>query len=174
MSVKEAVTFCPEVPLVRDAGISPTGVPHCVVCMEAMRQTRVGPTFRIVWRSVVTLGTVQVRVTRLPLRTARRSDGGLGKYSEGGCGGFIVAHPMNIDGAANTSSFVAGNRMEKKTDYQKRRTQFGHTSAHKFPHGLMKDLAMPVHVFALALRRHQRKMPISARPEKAIAIHLPA
>lgn len=53
------------------------------------------------------------------MRTARKSDGGFGKSSDGGCGGFMVAHAANIKGAANTSAFVAGYLMEKKPDYQK-------------------------------------------------------
>src|SRR5208283_1511855 len=41
----------------------------------------------MLWRSVVRVGSLQLRVTRLPLRLARRSDGGLGSSSDGGSGG---------------------------------------------------------------------------------------
>jgi hypothetical protein len=54
---------------------------------------RVGPRYRTVWRSVVRVGTVQVSVTRSPLRPARRSEGGFGSSSDGGSGGPVWAHP---------------------------------------------------------------------------------
>src|SRR6202042_1744756 len=74
---------------------------------------------RMVFRSVVTLGTVQVRVMWSPLRVARRSEGGLGKSSDGGCGGPIVAHAVNTNGAPRASrSFGVERLMPKEPDYQ--------------------------------------------------------
>src|SRR5579863_10506809 len=52
----------------------------------------------ITCRSVVEVGIVQVRVTFSPFREACRSDGGLGRSSDGGCGGPIVAHAVNSSG----------------------------------------------------------------------------
>jgi uncharacterized membrane protein len=92
-------------------------VPHWVNCTVTPRQIRVDPKVRTVCRSVVTLGIVQVRVTRSPLRTARRSVGGLGSSSEGGCGGPIVAHAAIINGALRPNQRVSVKRlMQKKTD----------------------------------------------------------
>ena len=56
----------------------------------------VGPRLRSVSRSVVTVGIVQVRLTRSPLREARKSAGGFGSSNDGGCGGPIVAHAASI------------------------------------------------------------------------------
>lgn len=63
------------------------------------------------------LGSVQVRVTCSPLRIARKSEGGFGNSSEGGCGGPIVAHAVNISGAPRASkNFGVARFMRKKTD----------------------------------------------------------
>jgi hypothetical protein len=65
------------------------------------------------------LGAVQVRITRSPLRTARRSVGAFGNFSDGGCGGPIVAHAVNINGTPRASKSVEAERlMQTKTDYQ--------------------------------------------------------
>ena len=102
-----------------DGTDSPKGLLHCVNWIGNPRQIRVGPKLRTVCRSVVTLGIVQVRVTRSPLRAARRSVGGFGNSSDGGCGGPIVAHAVIINGAPSPSKNVSGERfMEKKPDYQ--------------------------------------------------------
>jgi hypothetical protein len=58
---------------------------------------------RTVCRSVVTVGIVHVSVTLSPLRVARKSEGGLGNSSDGGCGGAIVAHAVSISDAPSTS-----------------------------------------------------------------------
>jgi len=56
-------------------------------------------------------------MTRLPLRVARRSDGGFGNCSEGGCGGPIVAHAVNINGVPRANKSVEAKRfMRKKTE----------------------------------------------------------
>jgi hypothetical protein len=52
------------------------------------------------------------------LRTARRSAGGFGNSSDGGCGGPIVAHAVNKAGAAKTKIVEAEHLMRKKPDYQ--------------------------------------------------------
>jgi hypothetical protein len=63
------------------------------------------------------LGIVQVRVMCAPLRVARRSEGGFGNSNEGGCGGPIVAHAVNISGALRASKNFGMQRfMRKKTD----------------------------------------------------------
>jgi hypothetical protein len=66
-----------------------------------------------VCRSVVTLGAVHVSSTRSPLRAPRRSAGGFGSSSDGGCGGPIVAHAVNITGAAKTKSVEAERLMRR-------------------------------------------------------------
>jgi len=96
---------------------SATGVPHCFITRVA-RQIRVGPTFRIVCRSVVRMGTLQVRVTRFPFRVARRSRGGLGRSSDGGCGGAMVAQLMSSH-VAGASSRRWESFMRTGTEYQK-------------------------------------------------------
>ena len=102
-----------------------------------------------VCRSVVTLGAVHVSSTRSPLRAPRRSAGGFGSCSDGGCGGAIVAHAVNITGAAKTKSVEAERLMRKKPDYQ--------TSLRgQLPHRLAKHFRMPVHILRLSLRAHQR------------------
>jgi hypothetical protein len=51
------------------------------------------------------------------LRVARKSVGGFGKSSDGGCGGPIVAHAVNMTEAHRASKpFVVGRFMRKKTD----------------------------------------------------------
>jgi hypothetical protein len=58
-----------------------------------------------------------MRVTCSPLRVARKSEGGFGNSSEGGCGGPIVAHAVNISGALRANKNVGMERfMRKKTD----------------------------------------------------------
>src|SRR5690348_17747238 len=95
VSVYVSLIFCPDLlEEERRLGIFAMGVPHSLSA-PGPRQIRVGPRLRAVCRSVVTFGTVQVSVTRFPLRAARRSVGGLGKSSEGGCGGCTVAHAVN-------------------------------------------------------------------------------
>jgi len=81
------------------AAACPTGTPHCINFGSKPRQILVAPKCRIVCRSVVTLGTVQLRITRSPLRTARRSEGGFGNSNDGGRGNPIVAHAVNTIGA---------------------------------------------------------------------------
>jgi len=100
------------------AGASPAGVPQ-VVNSPGPRQICVGPTLWITCRSVVVVGIVQVRVTFLPFREARRSDGGLGRSSDGGRGGPIVAQAANISGANQASQKPNLERlMRRETDYQ--------------------------------------------------------
>ena len=56
-------------------------------------------------------------VTRSPLRVARKSEGGFGNSSEGGCGGPMVAHAVNISGVIRANKNVGMERfMRKKTD----------------------------------------------------------
>jgi hypothetical protein len=51
------------------------------------------------------------------LRVARRSEGAFGNSSDGGCGGVIVAHAVNISGAPTASkNFRIKRVMRKKTD----------------------------------------------------------
>ena len=69
----------------------------------------------MVSRSVVAIGTVQVRVTRPPLRSARKSDGGLGKSSDGGCGGAMLAHAVISNDAAKAIADLAVNPLIRKT-----------------------------------------------------------
>jgi hypothetical protein len=59
---------------------------------------------------------VQVSRTLLPLRTARKSDGGFGNSNDGGCGGAIVAQAVSTSSAHGTASILAENFMRKKTD----------------------------------------------------------
>src|SRR6267142_716866 len=83
----EAMDFCLErfaAPAPGYTSDSPTGVPHCVNSVASVLQMRVRPILRTICRSVVEVGMVQVSVTRSPLRTARRSEGGFGKSSDGG------------------------------------------------------------------------------------------
>jgi hypothetical protein len=65
---------------------SPTGVPHSANVASVPRQICVTPVCRIVCRSVVCVGRVQARRTWLPLRTARKSVTGWGRWSDGGSG----------------------------------------------------------------------------------------
>jgi hypothetical protein len=90
----------------------PTGVPHCVRGVSPPRQICVAPICalppcvvadRILCLSVVFSGTVQVKITVSPLRTPRKSVGGLGNSSDGGCGGAIDAHP-----ASNKNTIIIG------------------------------------------------------------------
>ena len=86
------------------AGASfPTGVPHLLIRASRLRQTRVGPWRRTLCRSMVCVGTVHNKYTRSPLRTARRSVGGLGNSSEGGRGAWTDAHPANKLVSARTT-----------------------------------------------------------------------
>jgi hypothetical protein len=56
-------------------------------------------------------------VTCSPFRIARKSEGGFGNSSEGGCGGPIVAHAVNISGAPRArKNFGEAHFMRKKTD----------------------------------------------------------
>ncbi len=89
----------------------PAAVPHCNRWGSMPRQIFVTPTLRNFWRSVVTVGTVHVSVTSSPVRTARRSDGGFGKFSDGGCGGEIVAHAVSSNKAGNGPSALKGSLM---------------------------------------------------------------
>jgi len=51
------------------------------------------------------------------LRTARKSEGGFGNSSDGGCGGPIVAHAVRINGAPTASRSVSVDHlMQKNTD----------------------------------------------------------
>jgi hypothetical protein len=98
-----------------------TAFPQSCIGVTVLRQIRVGPTTRIACRSVVMPGTVQVRVTRLPLRAARRSCGGFGKSRDGGCGGLMVAQFVEISiAAAATGSKSAESFMRTATEYQNR------------------------------------------------------
>src|SRR5882724_10554440 len=81
---------------------SAAGVPHAVILswtfelpwtFESLRQMRVGPWKRMPSPSVVSVGSVQVRTTLLPLRIAWRSETGVGNSSEGGKGGLGAAQP---------------------------------------------------------------------------------
>jgi hypothetical protein len=49
----------------------------------------------MLWRSVVSAGVLQVRVTVFPLRMARKSEGGLGNSREGGSGAPVWAQPAS-------------------------------------------------------------------------------
>jgi hypothetical protein len=56
-------------------------------------------------------------MTRSPLRAARKSEGGFGNSSDGGSGGPIVAHAVNISGVPRANkSFEVERLMRKKTD----------------------------------------------------------
>src|SRR5512146_43317 len=57
------------------------------------RQIRVAPGVRMFSLSVVRVGCVQVRTTRVPLRSPDRFSTGVGSRREGGCGAPGVAHP---------------------------------------------------------------------------------
>jgi hypothetical protein len=51
------------------------------------------------------------------LRAARKSEGGFGKSSDGGCGGPTVAHAVNISGAPKVNkNFGVEHLMRKNTD----------------------------------------------------------
>src|SRR5579862_1976336 len=89
-------------------------VPHCVRCALSPRQTFVGPTARSVCRSVVLLGTVHVSVTCSPLRVARKSDGGFGKSSDGGCGGATLAHAVISNDTPRATIDLAVNPLMRK------------------------------------------------------------
>jgi len=55
---------------------------------------------------------------------ARRSEGGFGNTSDGGCGGAIEAHAVNISGTPTASeNFSIKRVMRKKTDYQTARRE---------------------------------------------------
>jgi len=96
------------------AAASPTGAPHCANVASSPRQILVGPTLRIACLSVVTPGSVHVRVTRSPLRVARKSEGGFGNARDGGCGGPIVAHAVNINSAPIARKNVSVERLMRK------------------------------------------------------------
>src|SRR5207237_4612582 len=91
VSVYDVVTFRPadlRISAMLSGGAdSPAGVAHEVSTVSSPRQISVGPGSRTLCRSVVSAGIVQVRRTLPPLRVARRSVGGFGNWSEGGCGG---------------------------------------------------------------------------------------
>jgi len=91
-------------------------VPHSESA-PALLQIRVGPIEVTNCRSVVRSGIVQLSVTALPLRAARRSLGGFGNSSEGGNGGPIDAQPANISGKhTGASSLSTGVFMQEEKD----------------------------------------------------------
>jgi hypothetical protein len=49
------------------------------------------------------------------LRTARKSAGGFGNFSDGGFGGAMLAHAVRNSGAAIASAFRAGIMLRKQT-----------------------------------------------------------
>jgi len=61
-----------------------------------------------------------VRITRSPLRAARKSVGALGNSSDGGCGGPIVAHAVNV--TVNVSALRAGKSVSRQRLMQKKQT----------------------------------------------------
>src|ERR1019366_9097794 len=68
------------------------------------------------------MGSLQFSVTRLPLRVARRSVGGLGSSSDGGSGGPVwaqlVSSRQNAIGALNLPRY---GFMREKKEYQRQR-----------------------------------------------------
>src|SRR5262245_27059783 len=64
----------------------PTAVPHSRSSEPMLRQISVSPGCWMLWRSVVNVGEVQVRITLLPLRMAWRSVTGFASSREGGRG----------------------------------------------------------------------------------------
>src|SRR5208282_2223904 len=74
----------------------------------------------MLWRSVVTVGSLQLRVTRLPLRLARRSFGGLGSSSDGGSGGpswaQLASSRQSVGGAMK---FISLSFIRNKKEYQR-------------------------------------------------------
>ena len=104
VSAKVAAIFFPPFSAAMKSGggeVSPTGLPQAFRVVSRLRQMFVLPKYRSFWWSVVRAGTFQVRFTRLPLRAACKSVGGLGNSSEGGMGGPIDAHPVMTKSAAS-------------------------------------------------------------------------
>src|SRR5579864_2587087 len=93
---------------------SPTATPHSVNSVFIARQIRVAPKLRTRCRSVVIVGIVQVSTARPPFRTARRSDGGLGKSSDGGKGGPIVAQAVKKTTIATAAKSLKEDRLIEK------------------------------------------------------------
>jgi hypothetical protein len=101
------------------AAVRPTGVPHFVSVGSAPRQISVSPKLRAVLRSVVNAGMVQLSRTLFPLRTARKSDGGFGNLSDGGCGGFGLPQAVKTSWMPRIGRIVREKRlMRQKSDYQ--------------------------------------------------------
>jgi hypothetical protein len=50
------------------------------------------------------------------LREARKSEGGLGNCSDGGCGGAIVAHAASISDAPRSNMLLIRSLMAMETD----------------------------------------------------------
>jgi len=94
--------------------ISPTAIPHSVNSAFTARQIRVAPKLRVRCRSVVIVGIVQVNTTRPPFRAACRSDGGLGKSSDGGKGGPIVAQAVRKTTIPNAAKSLKEDRLIEK------------------------------------------------------------
>src|ERR1039458_4702749 len=81
---------------------------------------RGGRMYRTLWRSVVSVGSLQLSVTRLPLRLARRSAGGLGSSRDGGSGGPVWAQPANSrQSAVKATNFPRFTFMRKEKEYQR-------------------------------------------------------
>src|ERR1035438_3903411 len=74
----------------------------------------------MLWRSVVWVGWLQVRVTRFPLRLARRSVGGLGSSNDGGSGGPNWAQLARSRASAAVTAFARCTFMRKGQEYQRR------------------------------------------------------
>src|SRR5215470_15287207 len=69
-------------------------------------QIFVSPRWRTFWRSIVCTGTAQVRKTRSPFLSARRSEGGFGSSRDGGTGG-----PMEAQATRKQMSVAAAPRL---------------------------------------------------------------
>src|SRR5206468_927876 len=132
--------------------ISPTGVLQAFNS-PGPRQMSVEPRPRGVSRSVVIVGIVQVRLTRSPLRVARKSVGGFGSSNEGGCGGPIVAHAARINVVLTAKTSLCAMRLMRR----KRVPRYGpRPLSSKFFQRLAENVCVPVHMIRFRLRRHQR------------------
>jgi hypothetical protein len=118
--VKVAVSF---LALVFSLTKSPGGATDATISAHPfsgapkLRHISVFPKYRTFWRTVVRDGIVQLSSTLSPLRTARRSDGGLGTSSDGGSGGPIEAQPVQIKVAATSSRVAREMLIGRATEY---------------------------------------------------------
>src|SRR5208283_333583 len=113
--VRLGCDLCPDfLVVIVGGGTVATGFSHAAMSASTPRQIRVGPSERKLSWSVVSAGSLQVRVTKFPLRATRRSEAGLGNSSDGGSGTPVWAQPASSrQPGSKPMIFVQGAFMRK-------------------------------------------------------------